>query len=292
MDWNDYRVLLEVVRQGQAGHAARALGISHATVSRRIADLEKHYGVNLVDRSKQKWLVTPLGHKLAERAEAMEQEAFEIERLSRSHSDHLSGNVRVSLPPTLMTYLLAPSLLDFEKEFSGISLHFIVDDTWTDLPGRKADIAIRFGQSPDGDLIGDSIGDVTWALYAGTKLYRRLKKSARDELHLAPLIETTPNTIAKWASSYFSPECKRHYVYGLEEKAMLASAEMGVTLLPRVIGESKAKLKRLEWLTIDFKTRLWVLANEDTRRSKRIGLVRRAIAERLKSQKHLLAPKP
>jgi DNA-binding transcriptional LysR family regulator len=291
MHWDDYRILLAVTRAGQAGAAAAGLGLSHATVSRRIAELEKRYGVNLVDRSSQSWLITPLGRELAGLAEKMETQAFEFDRLSRAHSEDMAGLIRLSLPPALLAPLLAPALTGFEAEFPDISLSFSVESNWADLPARKADIAIRFGEAPQGDLIGDEIGPVSWGLFAGTDLFQRLSDAPRDARSNVPLIETEPSQEpAQWAKKYFHPDCKRHFVYGFEEKAALARAGFGVTMLPRIIGDPDTELRHLSWLPITFQTRLWVLANKDTRTSKRIGKVRQAIGKRLKAQRTSLCP--
>ena len=47
LDWNDLRYVLAVARAGSAAGAARALGVSHTTVLRRVQALEQGVGTAL-----------------------------------------------------------------------------------------------------------------------------------------------------------------------------------------------------------------------------------------------------
>jgi DNA-binding transcriptional LysR family regulator len=50
MNWDDVRVFLAVVRNGQILGAARSLHLNHATVARRIDALEASLGTKLLHR--------------------------------------------------------------------------------------------------------------------------------------------------------------------------------------------------------------------------------------------------
>ena len=49
-NWDDLRVFLAVARSGQLLAAAKRLGVNHATVSRRLLQLESALGETLVHR--------------------------------------------------------------------------------------------------------------------------------------------------------------------------------------------------------------------------------------------------
>ena len=51
MNWDDMRFFLQVARTGRLTEAARALGVDHATVSRRVGALERALSARLFDRS-------------------------------------------------------------------------------------------------------------------------------------------------------------------------------------------------------------------------------------------------
>ncbi len=58
LDWEDLRHLLALSQLGTLSGAARALGVEHATVSRRVAHLERAIGAKLVDRRGRRILLT------------------------------------------------------------------------------------------------------------------------------------------------------------------------------------------------------------------------------------------
>lgn len=65
-DWNDFRLLMAVLRAGSITKAARSLGLSQATVSRQMDKLERNAGVRLLERSPSGAELTPEGIRLVE----------------------------------------------------------------------------------------------------------------------------------------------------------------------------------------------------------------------------------
>jgi molybdate transport repressor ModE-like protein len=65
-DWNDFRLLMAVLRAGSLTKAARSLGLSQATVSRQMDKLERNAGVRLLERSPSGAELTPEGIRLVE----------------------------------------------------------------------------------------------------------------------------------------------------------------------------------------------------------------------------------
>ena len=51
VDWEDVRHLVALAKAGTLSGAARALGVDHATVGRRIASLERSLETTLVERT-------------------------------------------------------------------------------------------------------------------------------------------------------------------------------------------------------------------------------------------------
>ncbi len=75
--WSDFEVVLAVAVAGSLSGASRAMGVSHATVFRRLGDIEKRLGVALFERSRTGYRPTPAGEELAETAKVMDQAACE-----------------------------------------------------------------------------------------------------------------------------------------------------------------------------------------------------------------------
>jgi len=95
-DWNDLRVFLTLAREGSLTAAARRLGVSHPTVSRRVRALEESFGTRLFDRLPDKFVLTAAGEGLLEDATAMERAAESLHRRSAGLGDTVHGTVRLS----------------------------------------------------------------------------------------------------------------------------------------------------------------------------------------------------
>lgn len=88
------------------GHAAEACAATQSTLSAGLQELEAVLGANLVERTKRRVLMTPLGHEVVMRARQLLQDAEEIGALVRSAGEPLSGPLRLGVIPTVGPYLL------------------------------------------------------------------------------------------------------------------------------------------------------------------------------------------
>jgi molybdate transport repressor ModE-like protein len=60
-EWDDVKYFLAVARHGSTLAAAKALGLSQSTVHRRIAELERRIGRELVKRHASGYRLTKFG---------------------------------------------------------------------------------------------------------------------------------------------------------------------------------------------------------------------------------------
>src|SRR2546423_13475068 len=95
-NWDDLRVFLTLAREGTLSTAAKALGVSHPTVARRVQALEKKIGARLFERLPDRFVPTAAGEGLLADTEAMEKAAPSINRRSAGLSDTGRGVVRLS----------------------------------------------------------------------------------------------------------------------------------------------------------------------------------------------------
>ncbi|MDA0998749.1 MAG: LysR family transcriptional regulator, partial [Proteobacteria bacterium] len=101
MEWDDLRIFLAVAKSGSLAGAARALGVNHSTVFRRINAFEDKQGVRMFERLASGYALTTAGEEM--QASALRVEA-EIERLDRRISGRdlrLSGPLAVTTTDTL-----------------------------------------------------------------------------------------------------------------------------------------------------------------------------------------------
>src|SRR5258706_13246767 len=78
--------------------AARAMGVSVATVSRAITRLEERLGGRLINRTSRRLSLTDYGYALAERASKIVADAMEAEGFGRRASSRPRGLVELTAP--------------------------------------------------------------------------------------------------------------------------------------------------------------------------------------------------
>jgi len=86
--------------------AAERCSISQPALSAQIAQLEEVVGVLLVERTKRRVLLTPVGREVAERGKAILRDVDEIRDVAIQAQRPLTGTLRVGILPTLGPYLL------------------------------------------------------------------------------------------------------------------------------------------------------------------------------------------
>lgn len=86
--------------------AAERLHLTQPALSAQIALLEEQLGSLLVERTRRKVLMTPVGREIAERARDILRDVAELEDVARQSRTPLSGTLRFGVLRTLGPYLL------------------------------------------------------------------------------------------------------------------------------------------------------------------------------------------
>ena len=104
--------------------AAERLNLSQPALSAQITQLENQLGVVLLERSRRKVLLTPLGREVQTRAKAILRDVAELEETIRHHGQTpLSGTLRVGVLRTLGPYLLPHILPQMRAHFPDLKLY-------------------------------------------------------------------------------------------------------------------------------------------------------------------------
>ena len=149
-DWNDLKHFLAFARTGSMQAAAKTLGVSQSTVSRRLAELEQRLGHRLVERDLGGYRLTEHGEQLRPDAERIEAAVASFERHLASCQKEITGTLRLTCPTTIAHRLARTSLIDaFHARHPGLRVELVMSDHYLDLAKGEADLAIRSGQSPD-----------------------------------------------------------------------------------------------------------------------------------------------
>lgn len=128
--------------------AARRLGISKASVSSRIAELERAAGVPLVRRTTRSVGLTQAGQQLADEIRASFERIVQSFAGIRDLAGSPRGVVRVTAPVALGRQHVAPSLPAFLHQYPEVRLDLDLSDRFVNLAQEGFDLAIRHTQSP------------------------------------------------------------------------------------------------------------------------------------------------
>lgn len=131
------RSLLAVVESKSFSEAARRLHLSQPAVSTQIRELERRFGVALVERLGKQVHATPPGRDLVEAARRVLQACEDAETVMRRYRDGWMGRVRIGTTNSALAHLLPPVLRKLSSDYPGIELHV------TNLPTPESADGIR-----------------------------------------------------------------------------------------------------------------------------------------------------
>ncbi|OAN44825.1 hypothetical protein A6A04_08405 [Paramagnetospirillum marisnigri] len=103
--------------------AAERVHISQPALSAQIAQLEDILGVILLERSRRRVLLTPMGRDMAERANAILRSVADLEEMAQGARAPLSGMLRLGVLRTLGPYLLPHFLPEMRRLYPDLRLY-------------------------------------------------------------------------------------------------------------------------------------------------------------------------
>lgn len=162
--WDNLIVLLAVIRGGTLREAAKAARMSTATLSRRLDALEERLGGKVVERTSTGCVPTELGQRVFALAEQMEEAADEIARQVDTPRE-LAGTVRINADEWA-SFMLITLLPGLNRQHPSLDVEVITSREPYNLARREADALLRYGPPDTGDLRGDRVGQMDYALYA------------------------------------------------------------------------------------------------------------------------------
>lgn len=147
------KFFIRCVEKKGIASAGRDFGMSAATASSRLTDLENYYGAKLLNRTTRSISLTEEGRVLLDRARHLVDESDNLRNQIRLGSSQLSGLIKLSAPHDLGRNVINPILDAFIELHPDIKLEFVLEDNYMDLIEQGIDLAVRLGQTQDSSLI-------------------------------------------------------------------------------------------------------------------------------------------
>ncbi|MDB5931818.1 MAG: transcriptional regulator, LysR family [Polaromonas sp.] len=127
---------------------ARRLGLSKASASMRISELERSAGVLLVRRTTRSVGLTEAGQQLVNDMQPAFQRISDSYSAARDLAGAPRGLIRLTAPVALGRQHLAPCIADFLRQFPEIHIELELTDRFVNLANEGFDLAIRHTNAP------------------------------------------------------------------------------------------------------------------------------------------------
>ena len=127
-----FRQLQHLVLLAERGHFSRAAAACHvtqSTLSASIKELENILQASLVDRTKRRVVLTPLGREIVERARRILRDGEDLVEAARAESEPLNGTLRMGVVPTIGPFLLPNILPGLRRAYPALRLYLVEDLT-------------------------------------------------------------------------------------------------------------------------------------------------------------------
>lgn len=194
------RYFNKVVEAGSFTKAAASFSVPPSSLSRRIAELEKSLGANLLKRSTRVVQVTEIGKVYYSQVRDILHQLEQSDEAVRSYQARPMGQLRISSVVGFGQDLLLPLFEEFQALYPDIVLDVSLSDELTTLARDEVDIAIRGGYAPNERVQAIRLMDNEFIPVAAPAYLQEIgvPQSALDMRNRKGLYFRTPNGPTPW----------------------------------------------------------------------------------------------
>ncbi|GMV61149.1 MAG: hypothetical protein AMXMBFR74_03180 [Parvibaculum sp.] len=293
-NWDAYRIFLAVVDTQSLSGAGRRLKLSHATVGRHIATLEKRLGAKLFVREPSGYALTGAGERLRAEVEPMALAAERALHAALSADGEAQGLVRVAIPHSLASYWFMPYLGEFEERHPGIEIEIVNEVTQVSVKRRDADIVIRpYGPGRE-NVVGRKIGRIGVGFYAARSYAEQFGLPAKREEWKDHRIvgfggRAAEVELADWLAHVTQGARVVLRCFSDADLLQAVRAGVGISTLVCIVAEAYPDLVRIAPQKLANGTEMWLLAHPDLRDTAPVRAVIDFLGEKAKIDRDRLA---
>ncbi|WP_051229023.1 LysR family transcriptional regulator [Pleomorphomonas oryzae] len=266
--WDSYQIFLAVARTGSLSAAADRIGLSSATIGRRMLELERQMECGLFVRSQAGYSLTGGGQALLDHLAGMEVAGREMEIWNAG----LCGAVRVRIcAGSWCARFLMRNLNELVRTGDRHGIDISIGEERASLAHRSADIGIRAFEPEETNLAAVRLPEVAYAVYAAVDMpvahaerWIAVSEEVAVSRYLRYPHEKWPNNLIATVSR---AEGLRH--------SILSGAGVGV--LPCFVGDVDPDLRRVGEEIAELRHRSWLVMNNEDRHRPEI----RAVVDRM-----------
>ncbi len=273
--------MLAIARHGSVARATGPLGMSHATLLRRLDQIETRLQTRLFERVRGRYQLTTAGHEIEEAGRLMEPIAGNAETRARGQDLRPSGDVRLSTSSIIATHLLPAVLAQFGSAFPEVRIELNTSREHANLRRREADVALRIADSVPDWLVGRELARVRFRIYArrvelGTTGPRDAADLCRQRGWIVFERDSFDQKFDRWLAANVEDANVVLRVDNFTHGAALARAGLGMTLLPTFVERSLPDLQPLCRPIEALDTPLWLITHPELATTARVQVLMRA----------------
>ena len=195
------QVLLAVVDAGSLSAGSRKLNAPLPSVSRKVADLERHLGTRLLIRTSRNVQLTDAGRDYVEAARQIVASIEDAEHRASGEYEVPRGELSLTVPMAFGRLHVLPLAYEFLRDYPEINLKVISVDRIVHLVDERIDVGVRLGELADSSLHAARVGE-----------FRLLTCASPDYLERAG-VPATPEDLANHDSILFAPLRDTAWIY-------------------------------------------------------------------------------
>lgn len=182
LNWDKIRIFNAVAEAKSLTKASQTLNLSQSALSRQITSLEQQLGISLFHRHARGLILTEQGDILYNNSKEICTKLDLVE--SQIHDSHskASGQLKITAPRFLGGKWLMPHIGQFQNLYPDLQLSFILTNRVVDLQMREADVALRFFEPEQPNLIKRKLTEFQFHICASKDYLARhgTPKKAKD----------------------------------------------------------------------------------------------------------------
>lgn len=183
------RTFVRIVETGSLSAAAKQMGTTQATVSRRLLSLETLLGVKLIMRTTHAMKLTDDGERGYQHAKNIIDAWLALEDGLNVTEDEPVGTLRVRAPHAFGQQQLLEPLLQFLSRYPQLSVEWMLNDKTVDFLSDNIDCAIRVGAEVDPATVSVLLAEVPRSMVASPVLLEQYGEiSHPEQLSVLPWI--------------------------------------------------------------------------------------------------------
>ncbi|MCE7562313.1 LysR family transcriptional regulator [Aliivibrio fischeri] len=248
----DWLLFAKVAQYQSFSEAARRLSTPTTTVSRRIQQLESQLGERLFIRNTRSVTLTEFGQRLLPKTKLLEMALEELQSTIESHSQEISGKLKLSTSDTLSQFLLPSLISSFSSQHPLINFDISSSNRNEQLLNENIDFSFRIGQLEDSNLIAYKLCEIEYVLVAAPSFIEKSTIGITPETliqHPCIIINIDGKEVPWFVSSddhvLELNTYKKYRVDNLFIAKSLAESGNGITLLPKFVAKEAIKTNTL-----------------------------------------------